>query len=206
MENVDKAIASLRCLTEEHNKTSMKIMKAADGRLYPLDLLVVAVMNRSVALLVGFCDLLEKRNFVAAAPLLRMQLDNLLRFHGAWLVDNPHEFAMGVLTGKRIKDLRDRDGNKMSDNFLVKKISEQYPVLSSVYEHTSGYVHLSDKHVFNSMTAKEGYKFNIKISTIDEFVPEATYLEAIHAFLEITGVLFRYLEGWAITKDGPVKK
>lgn len=208
MDPIDTSIRNLRALVDEHNKMGMKILKAAGGKLYPLDLLTIAVMNRSVALLTGFCDLLEKRNFVAAAPLLRMQLDNLLRFHAAWLVDKPHDFAMSVFQGERIRDLKDRNGKKMTDAYLVGELSKQHPGLSSIYEHTSGYVHLSEKHIFNSMTAKKGpgQEFNMKISAIDGFVPKEIYLEAMQAFLKITGILFSYLQGWALTKDGPAKK
>lgn len=205
MDKVDISIRNLRALVNEHNEMGMRIMKAAGGKVYPVDLVAVAVLNRSAGLLVGFCDLLEKHNFVAAAPLLRLQLDNLLRFHAIWLVDKPHDLASAVVAGKPIGKMKDRDGEKMTDGYLVKKISKEYPALSNVYKHTSGYIHLSDKHIFNSMTAgKTVDGFNMKVSAVDGFISEDTYIEALQAFAEITMILFRYLQGWAVTKDGPV--
>lgn len=46
---------------------------------YMTDLLAVAALNRAMCLLRAFCDLTEKENSVAAAPLARLQLDTSLR-------------------------------------------------------------------------------------------------------------------------------
>jgi hypothetical protein len=203
MSNIDASVKNLRKIIEEHQKMGAEIMRAASGQMYTLDILAIAVLNRSACLLTGFCDLIDHRNFVAAAPLLRLQLDNLLRFHGAWLVEDPHKFSQEVLKGTHIRNLRDRDGSLMTDCHLVNKLSEQYPVMKSVYEHTSGYIHLSDKHIFNSLgKLKEDGTFHMKVSTSDDFIKERDYLEALRAFFEITGVLFSYMKGWALTKDG----
>jgi hypothetical protein len=62
------------------------VLSAHRGDLYGFDLLAVATLNPSMCLLRGFCDLIASENFIAAAPLLRMQLDNCLRFYAGWLV------------------------------------------------------------------------------------------------------------------------
>jgi hypothetical protein len=43
------------------------------------DMYIIAAMKRSLCLLRGFADLVESRNYVAAAPLVRLQMDNALR-------------------------------------------------------------------------------------------------------------------------------
>lgn len=197
----------MRAITDEHQTMGAEIMRADSGKMFTLDLLAIAVLNRSACLLTGFCDLIERNNFIAAAPLLRLQLDNLLRFHGAWLAENPHTFSEEVLKGIHIRKLKDRDGNLMTDRYLVEKISEKYPVMKSVYEHTSGYIHLSDKHIFNSLgQLKKDGTFHMKVSSSDGFIKESDYLEALRAFFEITGVLFSYMKGWSLTKDGKINK
>lgn len=80
-----------------------------------MDLLAVATLNRSLALLTGFSAMIEARNFVSAAPLIRLQLDNCLRFSACWLVSDPHDFAMKVLEGKQVRSLRDSNGNRLTD-------------------------------------------------------------------------------------------
>ena len=49
------------------------------GNVYPVDLRVNAVLHRSTNLVRGFALLIEQRNFICAAPLLRLQIDNCLR-------------------------------------------------------------------------------------------------------------------------------
>jgi hypothetical protein len=46
-----------------------------------------------------------------AATMLRFQLDAALRFHAAFLVEHPHEFALAVLRGDRVRDMKDRAQN-----------------------------------------------------------------------------------------------
>lgn len=202
-DRISTSLANLRSLKEEHLKMGRGILEAKEGAMYPMDLLTVALLNRSLCLLSAFCDLIEKRNFIAAAPLLRLQLDTLLRGHAAWLVKDPHQFATDVLAGKSIRKMKDRTGKDMTDHHLVDTIAKEHPQLRSVYERTSGYVHLSEAHFFNAIRAGDGKgKANIKISETDSFIPEEAYIEAMQAYLYITGTLFRYLEGWRLSKDG----
>ncbi len=171
--------------------------------IFPLDLLTSAVMNRSLNLLLGFCSLIEARNFVAAAPLLRLQLDNALRFSAAWLVDDPHEFAWEVIKGTSVKDMKDSTGQRMFDWYLVKKLAEENPWVPEVYKQTSGYIHLSEKHVFNAVSPERDMHLLTKIAEGDEFLKDRTYKEAIFAFKEATDLLFSYVHGWAYTKRHP---
>ncbi len=173
--------------------------------IFRLDLLACAVMNRSLNLLLGFCSLIEARNFLAAAPLLRLQLDNALRFSAAWLVDDPHDFAWRVIRGTQVKNMLDRDGQKMHDGYLVKKLAEENPWVPEVYKQTSGYVHLSEKHVFNAVSPEEDLRFLTRIAVGDEFLPDEIYKEAIFAFKEATDLLFSYVHGWGYTKRHPPK-
>lgn len=61
--------------------------------IYPLDKLLIAVLDRSLNLISGFILLIKNENFTAASHLIRCHLDNCLRLSGAWLVDNPQHFA-----------------------------------------------------------------------------------------------------------------
>ncbi len=202
MEKVAASIANLRTLDKKHTDMGMRILQAAKGAIYHFDFIAIPVLNRSECLLAGFCDLVEKRNFICAAPLIRLQLDNLLRFQAGWLVKDPRDFALRVFRGEKISNLKDKDDYLMKDWYLVDKMSIQYPEIKSVYEHTSGYIHLSDKHIFNSLgsKAKEG-EFNMKVGSTDSFISEDEYLSSIQAFFQITGILFSYLEGWAVSKS-----
>ena len=79
--------------------------------------------------------------------------------------------------------------------------------MKEVYEHTSGYVHLSDKAFFNAIgDPSKDSEYNLKISADDVYVPEEAYLDALYTFFKITGVLFSYLQGWVISKENAYNK
>ena len=205
-DDLKEGLTELRNEIQRHHlQLGKEMLQVGSGKIYSLDLLAVSVLNRSVNLLFGFCDLIVARNFIAAAPLVRMQLDNLLRFSAAWIVDDPHEFAEKVMQGKHVRNLNDKDGKKMTDRYLLDKLKVQYPWLPNVYRRTSGYVHLSDAHIFNAITKKKGRTYQLKIATGDAYIPEPLYLEAIEAFSDITSVLFSYMRGWIVSKKGDAR-
>jgi hypothetical protein len=182
------------------------MLEAYGGAFYPLDMLAVAVLNRSQALIAGFCSMVEARNFVCAAPLVRLQVDNCLRFFAAFIVKEPHDFAQSVLKGVSVRKLRDKDNNLMNDRYLAEKLSEKYPWLLKLYEETSGYIHLSDKHIFNAITDAPGDRtVSFKISPEDVDVEDEDYIEATEAFKAATNILLEYVSGWTYTKANPEK-
>ena len=185
-------------------------MEADGGAFFPVDFLANAVLHRSINLVRGYITLVEQRNFICAAPLLRLQLDNCLRFYAVFIVAKPHDFALKVLDGVPVRKLKDRTGERMTDTYLVKKLNQIYPWVSQVYERTSGYVHLSDAHIFNTFAPtspeeRKERKQNLVIGVGDCFETDDFYEEATEAFIEATHVLFNYVIGWMKTKQNPPK-
>lgn len=197
--NILQALQNLRNLKEDHKFIGKFLLKE---QFFPPDILAVAVLNRSMCLLSGFAALVEARNLVAAGPLVRFQLDNALRFFAASLVDSADDFAWRVLEGNLIRKMKDRNGNPLTDQYLVQTLASQRPWITSVYDATSGYVHFSEKHIFNCLRLNdERGSFQMKISDVDEFVPEGIYLEAIGAFTEATKLTLELVHKWAFQKD-----
>lgn len=198
-------LAFLRSGIDAQLQLGLRIAKAHGGAIYPLDLLTTAVLHRSMSLISGFCAMIEAKNFICAAPLLRLQIDNLLRFYAAFLVSDPHEFAMEVFRGKHVRDLLDAQGRKMTDRYLVSHLSKECDWIERVYEHTSGYIHLSSKHIFNTLKGEEGAQGKISMCAgpEDTYIPDDLRLEAVEGMVAVTKTLNKYLEGWGFTKDNP---
>ncbi|HPA20660.1 MAG TPA: hypothetical protein PLU30_23125 [Verrucomicrobiae bacterium] len=188
-------------------EAAMCLFKAHGGAVYPLDLLANAAIKRAKSLNSAFSMLLRADNFLAAAHLIRLQLDSALRFSAAWIVDDCHKFAHEVLKGVSIRDQKDRTGKKMTDAHLVSVLSEEEPWIARVYEATSGYIHLSEKHIFNTLSlSDEPRTATIEISSKSTPVPNQSKLEAVMAMMAINRVLLGYLAGWHRTKEGSPKK
>lgn len=190
-------------LSKELLSLSGQIVKAGD--VFHMDILTMAVVNRALELSEGFKDLILSEKFLCAAPLLRLQIDNLLRYSAAWLVDKPHEFVAEVMKGTPVKNLKDASGKKMTDFYLVQKLSSDVPWVESVYEKTCGYIHFSESHFHKVMLSTEDDgTFSIGIGSQSNQIPKETYIEAIEAFNAATLEISKYVYGWLKTKDGSV--
>ena len=199
LEGFERKFLDLGKLMFEPNKVYM----------YPLDLLATAVMDRGLSLIFGYTSQIRVNNFTCAAPLIRMHLDNVLRFYAAYISADPHEFTMKVFEGVHIRNLKDKEGKKMTDKYLVDKLSSEHPWMKEVYEKTSGYVHLSNTHIYNSSRLKDlqSRVISFSISKQDRWVTESTKLEGTNCMNEISEILYDYLSGWNQTKRlTPVKK
>jgi hypothetical protein len=196
---------NLEKLNDVHLEQGDAIRKAFGGAFYEFDMLSFAVLNRSMSLTSGFITLMRKDNFIAAAPLIRIQLDNYLRYAAGWLVSNPHGYVVKILSGEHISNIKTKEGKRMTDRFLVNEFSKEHKWIKSVYKNTSGYIHLSDKHMYmniiklNSKQRSATYK----ISDKDEHIPEKFKVEAVMAFTEITKLVLYRAYSWRYTKDNP---
>ena len=94
----------------------------------------------------------------------------------------------------------------MTDFYLVEKLAERYSWVKDVYANTSGYIHLSEKHILNAIEPGEKeYTLNLKITDVDAFITDEIYFGAVLDFQRSTDILFDYVYGWAYTKDNPEK-
>jgi len=204
---VEVILRKLGKLGDRHLELGKDMTHAYGGVFYGMDLLAYGALNRSKAHLSGFTQLIRNRNLVCAGALLRLQLDTAMRFAAAWQVQDPHEFALAVLSGKRVRDLKDQAGRKLTDAHLVALLGAEFAWVPRVYEATSGYVHLSSVHLHSAITAVDGegdrQTFEMKISEIDKEMPADTYIEAIEAFAASTEILLQYVVGWIYTKSNP---
>lgn len=202
-EVLKKHLAKSEELSKELLSLSGQIIRAGD--LFHMDILTMAVVNRALELSEGFKDLILSKKFLCAAPLLRLQIDNLLRYSAAWLVDKPHEFVSAVMSGTPIKKLKDASGKKMEDVYLVEKLSSEIPWIKPVYKKTCGYIHFSESHFHKVMlSTQDESSFSIGIGSKSKDIPESTYIEAVDAFNAATLEIYKYVYGWLKTKDGSV--
>ena len=175
---IDTCFDELSALNKELLSLAGRVAKADEGNVFAVDLMTMAVVNRALELSEGFKLLIKNELFLCAAPLLRLQLDNLLRYSAVWLVEKPHEFCMEVFKGTPIKKLKDASGKKMKDYYLVEKLSHEIRWIKSVYEKTCGYVHFSEEHFHKIITsAADDGSFSIGVASYSKPVPESAMIE-----------------------------
>ena len=72
------------------------------------------------------------------------------------LVEDRSDFYDKVIAGNHIRNLKDAEGKKMSDNYLVTKIDSLYNGFKELYDKVSGHVHFSNEHMFLNTTRIDG--------------------------------------------------
>lgn len=170
------------------------IRKVAAGfgnpNLYHADMFVLGAVKRILAVSAGFRTLMLLRNFTSSAGLVRMQLDTAARLNGLRLVAVPEAFCEAVMSGQRYDKQKDRDGNLMKDSHLIKKLAEQHAWVSEVYTQTSGFVHLSDRHMWSSVSQidEAEHTFHFNISATDTDRPDEHFFEILECFFEATKI------------------
>lgn len=202
-DQLSRSIVALESLYDAQLEFSHELMKADDGNIYPMDLLAFAAIKRSLSLQQAMLSLIRDKNYFSAASLLRLQIDSCMRFYAAFLVDNPHEFATKVLEGEHIRKLKDKDGNKLTDVYLVSMLSKHHQWVENVYKETSGFIHLSKKHLFSYMEKvnTEDRSVSFVLGREDHHVPDDFWIEMIDGFVDATKTLYVYLNGWLETKN-----
>jgi len=198
---IEPFLNKLRLFDAKFMRLANAMMQSGNG-LYHLDFYIAGILNRSLSLIYGFETLLQSSNFLSASHLVRPLLDNYLRLLAAYLVDNPHEFAKKIWEGEVVRKLKDKDGQKMSDDYLKKKATENYPWIENVYEETSGFIHFSAKHIKNATTLeKEGERQLLTyIGRYDNKVRNESKLEAIICTIEICNCISELVFGYTDTK------
>lgn len=188
----------------QSKQTHFNIAEKLSGEIGPIDIYAFMVLKRSMSLVFGFTELIRQKNFLCAAPLIRLQIDNLLRFRASFQVDNQSQFVVDVLQENEVRKLKDRYGKNMTDVHLQDVFENEYPWLKGTYKNTSGYVNLSEKHFFNTIRASENGKdgvLNIYIGPEDKMVSDEVYEGAIEEMILVTHALLTFIGNWAIIKN-----
>ena len=210
-EVIDNNIKHLRSSKEEFFWFYTEMSNGGNGIVFPLDLLATWIVHRSLLIISAFTDLIEKKNFISAASLVRLHLDTLLQFYAAFIVRDPHKYALDKIKWKHTNDLKDRNGKQMTDWYLVQRFLEdgnnkEFGSLRYVYKETSGFIHLSDKHIFSAQTKHEWNNISFCISDRMEHISLDKENEAILVMIEITKWIFKYLIWWIHSKNNPKTK
>jgi hypothetical protein len=185
-----------------HIEIGHRLVTAGGGAIHIVDLVMMGVLKRSLDLLGGAIVLVEQWNFTAAAPMLRLQLDNSLKLVYLRHAPDAGLVAQDILSGKQFNKLKDSDNKPLTDARLREYARPYYPWIDSVYEQTSKMIHFPNKHCFFIAKAVDEETRTVKF-VIEEGLPdwpEAELDEFLHALTHSTEALLKIIEGWVQSK------
>ncbi len=181
-----------------------KWMLEAHPNLNSFDLLCTAILNRTVNFHKTYISLLKDKNFIAAAPLVRVHMDSLLRLYATRLTNyNVDDFSNKVLGGEKIKNFKDKNGKNLSDNYLVNELSKEPEMIwvKDIYEQGSGYVH------FSHLVTKQSFGFisdegllNGRIRLDDDLIPISEKIAASIVMMKISNKIAEFIMEWVEQK------
>jgi hypothetical protein len=200
-ETLDEKLTKIDQLERELVRKLAGAIASGDD-MYLSHMLIMGAVKRTLAFGEGFRLLIRERNFPSAAPFVRMQLDTALRVYAATLVSNPEAYAGAVLHGERIDRMRDRQGKRMRDAYLVEKLAELYPWVSKVYAETSGLVHFTSRHIFAGVRKVDDAHRTVHflIGAKDPPRPDEDYFEVLDCFFEAMRITAILICGWAYAR------
>lgn len=171
-------------LNEIDNKSKAIInlgnqLYAITPKMHEFDFLLIAALNRTVNLNKAFISLIRDNNFIAAAPLVRINLDTLMRLFASIISEHDRNtFASKILSGEVITKMKARNSTaKLIDSYLVKQLSEIEGMewVNKVYQAGNSFVHFGDAVIFSSKKIEdEGDQIvNFTIGFHDNFIPDS---------------------------------
>ena len=186
-----------------HLDVARKTIAVSDGTIYNPDLIVIAMLQRSYGIVDALLDAVDSYNMHAAAPLLRLQLDTLIRAHYVASCGDLDDLTSRLLRGEQFRRIKDAEGKNLTDARLQEIASEVHAWALPVYRETSGWVHFSVSHMAATTQVGDDNDFFMSVPLRPTVLPESLWNEVYAAAIRATEELFDYARGWASRKGLP---
>ena len=134
-------------------------MLSCEGKFYPTDLYTNAIINRAMAINNAYFRLTKLNNYVAAAPYIRMQMDNCINCYAGLIIDERQmlKFINHYIAGKDLYKFKDDRKNPLYEKYVVQELNKRYPRFKKGYEYYNDMVHLSNQHFKSAVCMNENY-------------------------------------------------
>lgn len=196
------SLHSLEINRRKMTKAAKSTVLAGNGSMFPLDQVIFGVVKKSLSTTQAIDVLIRNWNLTCARAILRSHLETILRFTGFWLVSNPHEVATNFLKGKEIKSFKSVDGKNLSDNYLARELSKQFPWIHDVYKQTCDYVHFGEMPCLQSIdSVSDDGKITMSMTETDDSFPDQSWIEVADCAGECLSIIEFYLRGYEETKN-----
>ena len=118
------------------------------GFFAPIDLYIDAILKRAMVINDAYIRLAKTNNYIAAAPYIRMQMDNCINLGAGALVKDVLAYINHFLSGKEPYKFKDERKNSLYEKYIVQEMNKRYGSFKHAYEHYNMEVHLSVGHFF----------------------------------------------------------
>lgn len=149
------SLSEKRIILGSYKENIIKLGKSKMGNFIEdancTDLVMLGIIHRSIKINEGFISLIDKWNLLCAAPMIRLQIDTLLRLSYLSTLEDREDISRKLLSGERINNIEGKDGKKLNDYNLKKYATGTFPWINEIYTNTSKFIHFSEKHILTSI-------------------------------------------------------
>lgn len=109
---------------------------------------------------------------------------------------------MHFLDGKEIRDYKDVYGNRLTDNYLAKKVDKIFKGTLKLYKNACSYIHLSDNHFYPTISKSEepDRKIGIQVGNFNTYSLEQK-IDFTQTMTEVTKLVIIVVEQWIHEKN-----
>jgi hypothetical protein len=156
-----------------------KQLSMISSNIYLFDIFLIAALNRTINISKAYVSLIRDGNFIAAAPLVRINIDTLLRLYASTISEyDRNTFALNVLKGKLIKEFKIKGTRKMMrDSVLCTELSNIKGMdwVSDIYRAGSSFIHMEKSHIISSLKFdnEQEMLLHMTIGFHDKFIPDS---------------------------------
>ena len=133
------------------------------GCFPPIDFYVDTVLKRAMVINGAYVKLAKTNNYIAAAPYIRMQMDNCINLGAGAMVKDILAYISHFLSGKELYKFKDERKNSLYEKYIVQEINKRYGSFKQAYEHYNMEVHLSVGHFFMAHYLDEDNCLNLTL-------------------------------------------
>lgn len=153
--------ALIKELKKRRMAESETVIPFMNGDFTGWDLYLAGTCEYSMRIVDGLISMLQSRNFVCAAQLLRAQIGVCMRSLAILACDDIDSFLETFFSNGRINQLKDRDGYKLTDSRLKNLLNQFDPTVANSYDRTSGLIHYSAEVINAMATSTAGAEFEL---------------------------------------------
>ncbi|MBO9126926.1 MULTISPECIES: hypothetical protein [unclassified Rhizobium] len=187
--DLEKRLSRIECVARELSQMPKDFLGPVGATIADVEWYALGAIKKTASLSHAFCTLVRAKNTLAAAALVRLQLDTAMRIFGLTLVDDVEAAGTWLMTDQSYRKLRSRENEPLTDAFLHRKLNERYPGLTEAYEDGSAFVHLSGLHIKTSLWSRpDTPTLFFDLLGTDDSRPDEWFFELIDSFDQATNL------------------
>lgn len=154
-EYFDMSSALIENLKKRRMAENKSVIPFMNGDFTGWELYLAGTCEYSMRIVDGLISMLQSRNFVCAAQLLRAQIGVCMRTLALLVCEDTDTFIKTFLNNGQINKLKDSSGKKLTDGRLKELLNQFDPTVAASYDKASGMTHYSAT-VVNAMAISTG--------------------------------------------------